>query len=98
MTRRKTWSKFKKLTGSIAQSFKRQPAADGRSFTESYTPTSAPPSTTGPSITPLSTRHSTSNMAEGEEDFSALPITDRWVHKVGPFQQRSNPSCAQAQV
>ncbi|PSR97359.1 armadillo-type protein [Coniella lustricola] len=89
MARRKTWSKFKKLTGSIAQSLKRQPAVDNSSFTASYTADSAPPSTIDLSTTSVSISYSTPNMAEEQEDPSSLPITDRWVHKVWKIRKEA---------
>lgn len=84
MTRRKAWSALKKkLTGSIAQGFRRQPAADrNSSLAESHATTDiSPPSPFSPTTT-ASAHHHTPNMADGEEDYSALPLTDRWVHKV----------------
>lgn len=72
MTRRKTWQKVKRLTRCIARSFSHRADRDYEDPDQLYTKFD---SNTSKSSWPPT-------MADGEEDFSSLPLTDRWVHKV----------------
>lgn len=72
MTRGKTWQKVKKLTQGIARSFSHRADRDHDFPNQTYTTPEL--ATSRPSWPPI--------MADGEEDFSSLPLTDRWVHKV----------------
>lgn len=81
MTRRKTWSALKKkLTGGIARTFNRNSVVEPPSHLSPLVETTKPVPAPIPVIT--------SNMAE-EEDFSSLPLTDRWVHKVWKVRKQA---------
>lgn len=85
MTRRKSWQVLKKkLTGGIARTFNRNSVAESPS--PSPSPSRILDETPKPVPTPTPTL--TSKMAE-EEDFSSLPITDRWVHKVWKVRKQA---------
>lgn len=87
MARRKTWSAFKKkLTGGIARTFNRNSAPDLAPSSPAKTPIqlSAP----APAPTHIPPRVPVSIMAE-EEDFSSLPLTDRWVHKIWKVRKQA---------
>ena len=80
MARHRPWSKIKKLTRRIARGFTDDPNQDSLD----KQPVSAPVSQSSTLLTNASGSTTTvlPNMAEGEEDYSSLPLTDRWVHKV----------------
>lgn len=75
MTRRKAWSALKKLTGGIARTLKR-------------TPTTKKPKPASILDDTHATNATTDNMAE-EEDYTSLPLTDRWVHKIWKVRKQA---------
>lgn len=93
MTRRKSWQVLKKkLTGGIARTFNRNSTVDLLSPSPSPSPSrildETPNPVPTPTPTPIPTPVITSKMAE-EEDFSSLPLTDRWVHKVWKVRKQA---------
>lgn len=87
MTRRKTWQKLQRLTRGIARSFGRR-SSDHDIADDNHATTNLPPALQPRQIITTSAPFKPPNMAD-EEDFSSLPLTDRWVHKVRrPLQQR----------
>lgn len=69
-----------RLTRRIARAFTGLIDRNGPEVYPPNTPGSPPTFSPNPGNTP--TDPEPSIMAEGEEDYSSLPLTDRWVHKV----------------
>lgn len=78
--RRKIRASVHKLTRRVVRTFNGLIDRDGP---EAYLPnTPDSPPTSNPTFGKTSTDPVPSIMADGEEDYSSLPLTDRWVHKV----------------
>lgn len=80
MSRRKPWSALRKLTRGIARSLNHT-----STFTTIVT---AEPPTTNPTPTQKESCATTPTMAD-EEDYSSLPLTDRWVHKIWKVRKQA---------
>lgn len=78
MSRQKTWSALRRLTRGIARSLKHP----------STTAVTADPPTPKPSPTHNQSCKTTPTMAD-EEDYSSLPLTDRWVHKIWKVRKQA---------
>lgn len=70
----------RKLTRRVARALTGLIDRDGPEVSLSNTPGSPPTFDPTPENTPAVPKPSI--MADGEEDYSSLPLTDRWVHKV----------------
>lgn len=82
MTRSRLRGALKKLTGGIARRFKPNSLTDPTILDEDHATSRVP---RGPLLVvrdPTPIRSILPNMADQEEDYSSLPLTDRWVHKV----------------
>ncbi|ROW06883.1 hypothetical protein VMCG_04037 [Cytospora schulzeri] len=88
MARQKPWSRFKKLTRRIARGFTDTPEQED-SFERQPLPAPASHPSTPIAYNPGSTNTTPPNMADGEEDFSSLPLTDRWVHKIWKVRKQA---------
>ena len=78
--RRKIRSSVHRLTHHAVRAFSGLNDRDGPEVYLPNTPGSPRTFNPDPGNTPTDSTPST--MAEGEEDYSSLPLTDRWVHKV----------------
>lgn len=84
MTRSRLHGALKKLTGGIGRRFKSKPLTNQDPNTlDGHHATSSVPTPSQPTVCNSTPRHPIlPKMADQEEDFSSLPLTDRWVHKV----------------
>ncbi|ROW00568.1 hypothetical protein VSDG_03370 [Cytospora chrysosperma] len=89
MARQKSWSRFKKLTRRIARGFTDNNPGQEDSSEKQSLPAPCSHSSTPIANTPGSTITTPPNMADAEEDFSSLPLTDRWVHKIWKVRKQA---------